>query len=98
MFLLRKFSFWFLALSIIICLSDFLGIGIANIILSQFPPITWLIRTEPFRNWMIDESIFRFSSVLVAFRFPAYLIHFSSFLIVGLLLDYLIHLLKRKQS
>jgi hypothetical protein len=86
MLLLRKFTFWFSALSIIICLSVYMGSGIANIILCQNPPITWLLRTEPFRNWMIDESKFRDSSVLVSFRFSAYLIHFCSFLIVGILL------------
>jgi hypothetical protein len=98
MFILRKFTFWFSALSIIICLSDYLGSGIANIILSQYPPITWLLRTESFRNWMIDESIFQTSSVLVSFRFSAYLIHFCSFLIVGILLEYLIHLFRRMQK
>jgi hypothetical protein len=97
MFFLRKFTFWFSALSIIICFSDYLGSGIANIILSQYPPITWLLRTEPFRKWIIDESILQTSSVLVSFRFSAYLIHFCSFLIVGLLLEYFIHLIKKGQ-
>ncbi|KQX46870.1 hypothetical protein ASD40_16455 [Paenibacillus sp. Root444D2] len=96
MFLLRKFTFWFSALSIIICLIDYFGSGLANIILSQFPPITWLIRVDPYRNWMIDKSIFRASSILVTFRFSAYLIHFCSFLIAGLVLDYIIHLFKSR--
>ncbi|NOU87084.1 hypothetical protein GC102_15030 [Paenibacillus sp. LMG 31460] len=98
MILLRKFTFWFSALSIFICLSDQLGSGIANIILSGFAPISWLIRTVQFRTWMIDDSVFGDSSVLVTFRFQAYLIHFCTFIIVGFLLDYLIHLFKRKQK
>lgn len=91
MFLLRKFTFWFSAMSIIIYLSDYFGSGLANIILSQFPPNTWLIRAEPFREWIIDESAFNGgSSILVTFRFTAYFIHYCFFLSIGFVLDYII--------
>jgi hypothetical protein len=91
MFLLRKFTFWLLALSILICLSDYWGIGFANIVISQFNPVIHaMIITEPFRNWMIDDTKLLFSSVLVSFRFPTYLIHFGTFLVVGLILDYFV--------
>lgn len=73
MHLLRKFTLWFSVMSIIICLIDYCGSGLANIILSQFPPITWLIRAEPYRDWMIDKSVFGASSILVTFWFTAYL-------------------------
>ncbi|KRF05535.1 hypothetical protein ASG89_20625 [Paenibacillus sp. Soil766] len=96
MFLLRKFTFWFPVMNIIIYLSDYLGSGLANIILSQFPPNTWLIRAEPFRDWMINESAFGGSSILVTFRFTAYLIHFCFFLSIGFVLDYIIHLFKSR--
>jgi hypothetical protein len=99
MFLLRKFTFWLSALSIIICLSDYLGIGFANIVISQFNPVIHaMIVTESFRNWMIDDTKLLFSSVLVSFRFPTYIIHFGTFLVVGLILDYLIHLFNSKQN
>jgi hypothetical protein len=98
MFLLRKFTFWLSALSILICLSDYLGNDFANIIISQFNPVIHaMIITEPFRNWMIDDTKLMFSSVLFSFRFPTYLIHFGTFLVAGLILDYLVHLFKSKQ-
>jgi hypothetical protein len=98
---LRTFTFWLSVLSIFICLSVYLGNGIANILISQFNPVIHaMVITEPLRNWIIldENTTTRVSSVLVTFRFPAYLIHFGTFLIAGLLLDYLIYLFKRMQS
>jgi hypothetical protein len=99
MFLRRKFSFWFSIISIIICLGDYLGIEIANIILVRLNPIIdTLIFTKPFANWMVDvnNTEWAASSILISVRFPTYVIHFGTFLILGLLIDYLIHIFKQK--
>ncbi|WP_339315716.1 hypothetical protein [Paenibacillus sp. FSL R10-2734] len=99
MFLRRKFSFWLSIISVIICLGDYLGIEIANIILVRLNPIVdTLIFTKPFENWMVDVNNTKWtaSSILISVRFPTYIIHFGTFLILGLLIDYLIHIFKQK--
>ncbi|HBS44124.1 MAG TPA: hypothetical protein DEA91_05990 [Paenibacillus sp.] len=98
MFLRRKFSFWFSIISIIICLGDYLGIGFANIILVRLNPIIdTLIFMKPFANWMVDANNTEWaaSSILISVRFPTYVIHFGTFLILGLLIDYLIYIFKQ---
>lgn len=99
MFLRRKFSFWFSIISIIICLGDYFKIEIANIILVRLNPIIdTLIFMKPFANWMVDvnNKEWAASSILISVRFPTYVIHFGTFLILGLLIDYLIHIFKQK--
>jgi hypothetical protein len=99
--LLKKVSFWLSVISMLICLSDYLGSGMANIVLVRFNPIIDAIKlTEPFKNWMIDanDTKWAMDSALISLRFPAYLIHFGTFLLVGLIIDYFIHIFKRKQS
>lgn len=88
-------------ISILICLGDYLGSGFANIILVRFNPVIDAIKcTEPFRNWMIDADDTKWAadSALISLRFPAYLIHFGTFLLGGLVIDYLIHLFRRIPS
>ncbi|AWV33163.1 hypothetical protein BJP49_27045 [Paenibacillus odorifer] len=99
MFFRRKFSFWLSIISIIICLSDYLGVGIANIILVRLNPIIdTLIFTEPFESFMVDVNNPRWetNSALISVRFPTYIIHFGTFLILGILMDYLIRIIKQK--
>jgi hypothetical protein len=101
MFLLRKFTFWLSLLSVLICFCDYLGSRIANIILSQFTPGLYsMIRTDPFRRWLVDTEHIQpwVSDIFVPFRFSTYVTHLGLFLIVALLLDYLIHLFKRKKK
>lgn len=86
-------------ISILICLGDYLGSGLANIILVRFNPVLDAIKfTEPFRNWMIDTEDTKWAadSALISLRFPAYLIHFGTFLVTGFVIDFFIYLFRRK--
>lgn len=99
MLLRRTISFWLAIISIIICLSDALGVAMANIVLIRLNPIVdTLIFMKPFENWMVDIHDMKWvtNSALISVRFPTYAIHFMTFLILGLLMDYLIHIYKQK--
>lgn len=100
MSLLKRDTLWLSILSILICLSDYIGSGLANIILISFNPLIDSIKfTEPFTSWIIDTNNpnWMTNSALIPLRFPAYLIHFGSFLLVGLVVDYLIYIFKAKR-
>lgn len=99
MSLLKRTSLWLSTISILIYLSDYFGSGLANILLIRFNPLIDAIKfTEPFTNWIVDVSNTKWvtNSALIPLRFPAYFIHFGSFLLVGLIVDYLIHIFKAK--
>jgi hypothetical protein len=98
--LLKRFSFWLFIISMLICLGDYLGSGIANIVLVRINPfIDAMIFTEPFQSWMIDMNSTKWvaNSALISLRYPAYLIHLGTFFSVGLLIDYFIHKITIKQ-
>lgn len=98
--LLKRTTLWLSIISILICLSDYLGSGLANILLIRFNPLIDSIKfTEPFTSWIVDAGNTKWvtNSALIPLRFPAYLIHFGSFLFVGLVVDYLIHIFKAKR-
>lgn len=100
MSLLKRTTLWLSIISILICLSDYLGSGLANILLIRFNPLIDSIKfTEPFTSWIVDADNTQWvtNSALIPLRFPAYLIHFGSFLFVGLVADYLIYIFKAKR-
>jgi hypothetical protein len=91
--LLKKYSFWLSVISILICLSDYLGSGFANIVLVRLNPLIDAIKfTDPYKTWMIDvhDTKWLTNSALISLRFPAYLIHLGTFLFLGIILDYFI--------
>jgi hypothetical protein len=90
----KKFTFWLSLLSILICIFDFLGSNLANIILIRLNPV---IDSLKFNAWIQDVHNTKHitESAYIPLRFPAYLIHFGTFFLVGLILDYIILLLKR---
>lgn len=97
--LLKRTTLWLSIISILICLSDYLGSALANILLIRFNPLIDSIKfTEPFTNWIVDAGNTKWvtNSALIPLHFPAYLIHFGSFFFAGLVADYLIHILRRK--
>lgn len=99
MSLLKRTTLWLSIISVLICLSDYLGSALANILLINFNPLIDSIKfTEPFTSWIIDTNNPKWvtNSALIPLRFPAYLIHFGSFFFVGLVVDYLIYILRRK--
>ena len=87
MFLFRKFTFWLSLISILICLNNFWGNDDKNILLIGLNPVLNSVGyTEPFRHWMFDFSN---ESTSIKVQFPAYLLHFSSFFLLGFIIDYL---------
>jgi hypothetical protein len=84
----------------LICLSDYLGSGLANIVLVRLNPfIDAIIFTEPFKSWMIDVNSTKWAadSALISLKFPANLIHLGTSLSVGLIIDYFTQIFKRKK-
>lgn len=99
MSLLKHATLCLSIISVLICLSDYLGSGLANILLIKFNPLIDSIKfTEPFTSWIIDTNNPKWmtNSALIPLRFPAYLIHFGSFLFVGFVADYLIHIIAKR--
>ncbi|KNB69463.1 hypothetical protein ADS79_26645 [Brevibacillus reuszeri] len=100
-FRLNKCSYGLAMMSVLICLSDYWGSTLANIVLVRLNPvIDMIIFKEPFTNWMVDAESTKWveSSVFISLQFPAYLIHFGTFLLAGLVIDYFINMFRAKQS
>jgi hypothetical protein len=90
MFLLRKFTIWLSILSILICLNHYWGNDDKNILLIGLNPVlNNMVYTELFQHWLFYES---------ANYYRAYLVHFLSFLLIGIVIDVVIKLLRRKKS
>ncbi|THF73473.1 hypothetical protein [Cohnella fermenti] len=89
----RYATFWLASASLAICLGDALGSGLANIVLIGLNPLIDAIKfAEPFQSWIVDTDALRMepSSALIPLKLPAYLIHFSSYALTGLLADWAI--------
>lgn len=87
------FAFWLSIISLFICIGDYFGNGLANIFLIRLNPLLdSIVFMEPFKSWILhgDQATWVTDSALIRVRFPAYFIHFGSFLLPGLILDYLI--------
>lgn len=88
--LLRKFTFWLSILSILTCLNHYWGNDDKNILLIGLNPVlNNMVYTEPFRHWLLSES---------TNYYRAYLVHFISFLMIGMVIDLAIHLFRRRKS
>ncbi|WP_221435282.1 hypothetical protein [Paenibacillus anseongense] len=94
----RRFSFWISTISIIICLSDYMGSGFANIFIRLIPPINILANVEPMRHWMFDYENNKWgasSSILLEVNFLTYFIFFITWFLVGLFIDILVKRFRR---
>lgn len=94
----RRFSFWISTVSIIICLSDYMGSGLANIFIRLIPPINILADVEPMRQWMFDFENNKWgasSSILLQVTFLTYFIFFVTWFLLGLFIDMLVKRLRR---
>ncbi|MCY9657310.1 hypothetical protein P5G65_18785 [Paenibacillus chondroitinus] len=94
----RRFSFWISIVGIIICLSDYMGSGFANIFIRLIPPINVLADVEPMRHWMFDFENNKWgasSSILLEVNFLTYVILFITWFLVGLFIDILVKRLRR---
>ncbi|BFT71566.1 hypothetical protein PAENIP36_30080 [Paenibacillus sp. P36] len=88
-------------ISIIICLSDFMGSGLANISIRLIPPINILADVEPIRHWMFDFENNKWgasSSILLEVNYLTYFILFITWFLVGLFIDILVKRLRRTKQ
>jgi hypothetical protein len=101
MFILRKFTFWLSIISILICLNNYWGNDNKNILLIGLNPfLNSIVYTEPFRHWIFnfDSARLASDSASIKVHFTGYLLHFGSFFLVGIIIDYLIYFLKGKRK
>ncbi|CAG7616707.1 hypothetical protein PAESOLCIP111_01935 [Paenibacillus solanacearum] len=95
----RKWTFWFAAASICIGLNKYVGNDESNILLIGLNPILHAIAyTEPLRHWIFDYANVPHPeySASVGVRFPAYALHFLSFVLMGALIDAAIRRIRRR--
>jgi hypothetical protein len=102
MFVFKKCTFWFSIISVLICLNNYLGNDDKNILLIGLHPfLNSVVYTEPFRHWIFDFDSAKLviNSASIRVKFSAYLMHFSSVFLAGLMIDFVIlYLLKNKQK
>nr|WP_144919624.1 hypothetical protein [Paenibacillus bovis] len=87
--LLKTFSFWFLIISIIVCIINLLGYDDKNLLFGFFGldiVLYLLTYTEPFRNWIIDDKIL----------WSGYLIRIIIGLLYGWVLDQILKSARKK--
>lgn len=95
----KKATFWFSVISILICLNNYLRNDDKNILLIGLNPLlNSIVYTEPFRHWIFDFDSTKLAvdSATIRVQFPAYIIHFVSFFLTGVIIDFLIRLINRK--
>lgn len=81
--LLRYFTFWFLIISLIICINEYMGRDNKHLLFFSFsldPIMMKAVYTEPYRSMMFDES----SDKILCF---GYVLHISLAFLYGLCLD-----------
>lgn len=86
--LFTKFSFWLPLLSIIICLFNLLGYDDKNLLLGYTNPLLLLFSKELTKLHYSMESE-------QSFYFIWYLMHFATFLLIALIVDWIISRIKR---
>lgn len=96
--LIKKAVFWLSLLSLTLCAINRFGYDEHNILLIGLNPIlNAAAYTEPLRHWIFDyEHVSRpYDSAAINVLYPAYLLHWLSFMLTGYLIDLGIRLLKR---
>jgi hypothetical protein len=96
----RRATFWLALASAAICFCDYLGSGLANMILVRLNPLMdAMLSADPYSDWIADWDATRLvtDSVTVRLRYTAYGIHFGSFLLAGLLVDGAIRAVRRRK-
>lgn len=90
--IIKKFTFWFLLCSILICLVNFYGYDDKNLlffILGLEPILYKAVYTEPFRSWIfLDGKILWFG----------YLLRIFTGIFYGIILDAVIIYFKRRKQ
>ncbi|MDO7907782.1 hypothetical protein Q5741_15325 [Paenibacillus sp. JX-17] len=63
------------------------------------PVVELLLNREPFGTWLRDSGnhSWETNSALISLRYPAYIIHFISYLLVGLLMDYTLRFVQSRR-
>ncbi|MDQ0897416.1 hypothetical protein [Paenibacillus sp. V4I7] len=90
MIIIKKISFWLLILSLIICLFNLSGNDDKNLLLFLTSPVLlWL------NPWLTNLHYSMENELL--WQFLLYGIHICTWLITGLLIDFLIHAKKNKK-
>jgi len=85
----KKITFWLAIVSIVICVTDYYGGDDKHIPLIALNPfLSSVVYTQPFSDWIFNANN--------EIRFSAYIMHFSSFVLAGILIDLLVYLRKRK--
>ncbi len=85
--ILKKFTFWFIILSIYIIILNISGNDDKNIMLIGLNPIiSKLIYTEPFRSFVLKNDDITIN---------LYIFHLLTFILYGLILDFIIFYIKK---
>lgn len=101
LFLLRKFTFWLSLLSILICLNNYWGNDDKNILLIGLNPVlNYMVYKEPFRHWIFNFESAKLAADSSSIRlyYRVYLIHFFSFFLIGIIIDFVIRLVRRSKT
>ncbi|ATO50084.1 hypothetical protein D5F52_16030 [Brevibacillus laterosporus] len=93
MVIFKKFWFWLGILSIIVCLNDFYGNDQKHILLIGLNPLLdYMVYKESFRDWIINDNQIEGKILL-----GGYVIHFVSYILLGILIDLLFFFNKQKK-
>ncbi|MDF9411064.1 hypothetical protein E1B06_04925 [Brevibacillus laterosporus] len=93
MVIFKKVWFWLGILSIIVCLHDFYGNDQKHILLIGLNPLLdYMIYKESFRDWIINDNQIEGKILL-----GGYVIHFVSYILLGIIIDLLFFFNKQKK-
>ncbi|GIO01069.1 hypothetical protein J5TS2_17370 [Brevibacillus halotolerans] len=93
MVIFKKVWFWLGILSIIVCLNDFYGNDQKHILLIGLNPLLdYMVYKESFRDWIINDNQIEGKILL-----GGYVIHFVSYILLGILIDLLFFFNKQKK-
>jgi len=93
MVIFKKVWFWLGILSIIVCLNDFYGNDQKHILLIGLNPLLdYMIYKESFCDWIINDNQIEGKILL-----GGYVIHFVSYILLGIIIDLLFFFNKQKK-
>ncbi|ERM19787.1 hypothetical protein AYJ08_02560 [Brevibacillus sp. SKDU10] len=93
MVIFKKVWFWLGILSIIVCLNDFYGNDQKHILLIGLNPLLdYMVYKESFRDWIINDNQIEGKILL-----GGYVIHFVSYILLGIFIDLLFFFNKQKK-
>lgn len=93
MVIFKKVWFWLGILSIIVCLNDFYGNDQKHILLIGLNPLLdYMVYKESFRDWIINDNQIEGKILL-----GGYVIHFVSYILLGIIIDLLFFFNKQKK-